>query len=59
MAQLQADKAGLEARLAGTLPPAQIADAGRRLKAVNDELHALEERWLDLSGRIEGLQAAA
>ena len=59
MAQLNAEKAALEAKLAGALPPAEIADTGRRLKAANDELHALEERWLELSGRIEALQAHA
>ncbi len=58
MAQLQTGKAELEARLAATLPPAEIAEAGRRLKSVNDELAALEERWLDLSGRIEAIETA-
>ena len=28
---------------------------GKRLKAVGDELHALEERWLSLSGELESL----
>jgi ATP-binding cassette subfamily F protein 3 len=59
MAQLQADKQALEARLAGALPPAELAEAGRRLKAVNDELQALEERWLGLSAQIEALETSA
>jgi ATP-binding cassette subfamily F protein 3 len=59
MARLNADKAALEAKLAGAPAPAEIADTGRRLKAANDELQALEERWLELSGRIEALQSHA
>jgi ATP-binding cassette subfamily F protein 3 len=58
MAELNADKAALEARLAAALPPSEIAQAGKRLKAVNDELQALEERWLALSGDIEAMETA-
>ena len=36
-----------------------MADTGRRLKAVTDELAALEERWLALSGDIEAAEGAA
>jgi ATP-binding cassette, subfamily F, member 3 len=59
MAQLQSDKSQLEQKLAAPLAPPDIAEAGRRLKAVNDELQALEERWLELSGQIEALETAA
>ncbi|MEJ7929970.1 ATP-binding cassette domain-containing protein [Ramlibacter sp. AN1015] len=60
MAQLQADKDAIEAQLGGPgTPPAAIAEAGRRLKAIGDELQALEERWLELSGDIETIEAAA
>jgi ATP-binding cassette subfamily F protein 3 len=59
MAQLQGEKALLEARLSGVLPPPEIAEAGRRLKAVGDELDILEERWLELSGDIEAAEAAS
>jgi ATP-binding cassette subfamily F protein 3 len=59
MAQLSQDKAALEAQLAKPLAPAQLAEAGRRLKAINDELAALEERWLALSGEIEALGTTA
>ncbi|MFD0667474.1 ABC-F family ATP-binding cassette domain-containing protein [Ramlibacter sp. MAHUQ-53] len=58
MAVLNGEKAALEARLSTPLPPAEIADAGRRLKAVGEELEALEERWLELSGEIEGIETA-
>jgi ATP-binding cassette subfamily F protein 3 len=58
MAELGKDKAALEGKLSSALPPAELAEAGRRLKAVNEELAGLEERWLELSGRIEAMQAA-
>jgi ATP-binding cassette subfamily F protein 3 len=56
MAQLQKDQAALEARLATALPPAEIAQAGQRLKAVMAELGELEERWLALSGDLESFE---
>ena len=59
MAQLSQDKAALEARLAGKLSPADMAEAGKRLKATNDELASLEERWLALSGEIESIETTA
>jgi ATP-binding cassette subfamily F protein 3 len=55
LAQLSNDKALLEARLATALPVNDIADAGKRLKAVNQELHALEERWLELTDQIDNM----
>ncbi len=58
MAELNAEKAGLEARMAASLPPAEIAQSGKRLKALTDELHQLEERWLLLSGDIEAIETA-
>ena len=54
-----AEQTALEQRLATPLPPAEIADAGRRLKAVGDELAALEDEWLRLSGEIEAIEQAA
>ena len=33
--------------------PADIAEVGRKLKACNDEIGSLEERWLELSAQIE------
>jgi ATP-binding cassette subfamily F protein 3 len=55
LAQLNKDKAQLEARLATALPVNDIADAGKRLKAVNEELHVLEERWLELTDQIDNM----
>jgi ATP-binding cassette subfamily F protein 3 len=56
MAELNADKASLEASLSAPLPPTEIAQAGRRLKAVNEELQTLEERWLALSTDLEAYE---
>ncbi len=53
MSELTQEKARLEAQLATPLAPPAIADAGKRLKAASDELHALEERWLALTEQIE------
>ncbi|WP_017759895.1 ABC-F family ATP-binding cassette domain-containing protein [Pseudacidovorax intermedius] len=55
MAQANAEKSALEARLASPLPPAEIAEAGKRLKQLGDEIEAMEERWLELSEALEGI----
>ncbi len=60
LAALAAEKASLEAALAaGTLAPPALADHGRRLKRVDDETAALEERWLELHAEIEALDAGS
>ncbi|WP_219217529.1 ABC-F family ATP-binding cassette domain-containing protein [Variovorax boronicumulans] len=51
------DKDAIETRLTQSLPAAEIAEAGKRLKALNDEIEQLEERWLALSGQLEALAA--
>jgi len=58
MAQLQAEKSTLETRLAGAAPPSELAQIGRRLKAVSEQLLKLEERWLALSGDIDAIETA-
>jgi ATP-binding cassette subfamily F protein 3 len=57
IAALESEKAQLEARLATVLPPPEIAETGRRLKTVTDELDELELRWLTLAGEIEAAEA--
>ncbi len=49
MAVLNLEGAALEGHLSNSPPLAEIAELGRRLKAVNDELQSLEEQWLTLS----------
>ncbi|SEL08975.1 ATP-binding cassette, subfamily F, member 3 [Roseateles sp. YR242] len=57
---LHAERDKLEAELAtGTLPPAQIVDAGKRLKAISDEAEEKELRWLELSEQVDALQTAS
>ncbi len=57
LAAAATEKAALEARLAKPLPAAEIADAGKRLKALNDEIERLEERWMAVSSQLEALTA--
>ena len=53
MAAIDTERTALEARLSAGLPPAEIAEAGRRLQT----LGALEERWLELGAEIESQSA--
>ncbi|HKW83589.1 MAG TPA: ATP-binding cassette domain-containing protein [Burkholderiaceae bacterium] len=54
------ERDALEASFAdGDATPEKIAETGKRLKAVADEIEQLESRWLDLSTRIDTLAAAA
>jgi len=58
MATIEPQKADLEQRLSGPMPPAEIAEAGRTLKALGEELEQLEERWLELSEQLQQMQEA-
>ncbi|MDB5847441.1 MAG: transporter, partial [Rhodoferax sp.] len=58
MAKLQMEKGELEAHMSKPLPPAEIANAGKRLKAMGDELGTLEEQWLALSEQLEAARTA-
>jgi ATP-binding cassette subfamily F protein 3 len=53
MASIEAEKNQLEQLLATPISPAEMADAGRRLKAFADEVARLEERWLELTQQLE------
>jgi ATP-binding cassette subfamily F protein 3 len=57
MAKLETEKTALHDKLATPLPPADIAEAGKRLKVVEDELAALEMRWLELTEAMEAIEA--
>lgn len=41
------------------LMPPEMAERGRRLKIVNEEVELLEARWLELTEEIEALTATA
>jgi ATP-binding cassette subfamily F protein 3 len=53
MATLNTEGAELEAKLSTNPHPSVIAEAGKRLKAVNAELQTLEEHWLELTTQLE------
>jgi ATP-binding cassette subfamily F protein 3 len=50
---LRTERQTLQARLAATIAPAEMAQAGKRLIAVDAELQKLEERWLEITDQIE------
>jgi ATP-binding cassette subfamily F protein 3 len=58
MAALEAEKQSLHDKLATPLPPGDIAEAGKRLKVVEDELAALEMRWLELTEAMDAIESA-
>jgi len=53
LARLNTEGAALEAKLAGKPAPQVIAESGKRLKAVNLELKALEDQWLELTTLLD------
>jgi ATP-binding cassette subfamily F protein 3 len=60
LSKLGGERVALETQLAsGALAATAIAEHGRRLKAINDEVDQLEQRWLELSEAIETLTLAA
>ena len=56
---LQAEQNALHEQLARSTDHADIAAAGRRLKALEVELAAVEERWLTVAETIETLEREA
>jgi ATP-binding cassette subfamily F protein 3 len=53
---LFAERDSLEAGLAQPdVEAAQLADSGRRLKAIGEQIETLEARWLELSAQIDGI----
>jgi ATP-binding cassette subfamily F protein 3 len=57
MAQLQSEKTVLEAKLLEPISPSDIADIGKKLKVINDELASLEEKWLGWTSDIEAIES--
>ena len=53
LATLNHEGKDLENRLAKPLQPADLAQAGKRLKTVQLDIEALEAKWLELSQEIE------
>jgi ATP-binding cassette subfamily F protein 3 len=59
MAQLEAQKGALETKLTTPLPPAEIAEVGKQLKAIQTELEDLEVQWLSWTEELEQLNTTA
>ncbi len=59
LATLAGERAALEHKLTQALPPAEIAECGRALKAGHEETAQLEERWLEISSELEEISTAA
>ncbi len=57
MAQLQSEKTGLEAKLLEPISSSDIAETGKKLKVINDDLGSLEEKWLELTSEIEAIES--
>ena len=53
MQALTAAQASLQSGLTAITAPLQIAQTGKRLKVIENELGTLEERWLELTEQIE------
>ena len=58
MARLTQERDALGLHLATPAAGTDLAETGRRLKSVNDQLATLEERWLELSQQLENANAA-
>ncbi|RQO58724.1 ABC transporter [Paucibacter sp. KBW04] len=57
--KLADERTSIEAELAsGKATPAQIAELGKRLKSIHDELEAAELRWLEVSAEVDAIYAA-
>ena len=59
MAQLEAQKLALETKLTTPLPPPEIAEVGKQLKAIQNELENLEVQWLAWTEELEQLSTSA
>jgi ATP-binding cassette subfamily F protein 3 len=53
MQTLNDEGAAMEKKLSTNPHPSEIADLGKRLKLVNDELKTLEDQWLQLTTVLE------
>ena len=59
MQTLEAQRNELHAVMANKLPAAELAGKGKLLKQIDQELPALEARWLELTGQLESATAAS
>ena len=57
LAAASTEKSAVEARLTQSQAAADIAEAGKRLKILTNEIAQLEERWLTVSDQLEAIAA--
>ncbi|WP_029525021.1 ABC-F family ATP-binding cassette domain-containing protein [Polaromonas glacialis] len=55
MQSMNSEKANLETLLTTSKSPAEIAQAGKRLKVIEADLAKLEERWLEVTEKLEAV----
>ena len=53
MQALNTEKTSLETLLTTAKASAEIAQTGKRLKGIENEIGTLEERWLELTEQLE------
>ena len=59
MQTLETQRNELHAVMANKLPAADLAEKGKVLKQIDQELPALEARWLELTGHLESATASS
>ena len=57
MLGMNSEKANLESLLTTSKSPAEIAQTGKRLKVIEADLARLEERWLEVTEKLEAVAA--
>ncbi|MEO8015677.1 MAG: ABC transporter, partial [Polaromonas sp.] len=57
MLSMNSEKANLETLLTTSRSPAEIAQAGKRLKVIEADLAKLEERWMEVTEKLEAVAA--
>ena len=55
MQSLNSEKTSLQALLTTTTAPVEIAQTGKRLKTIENDLDSMEARWLELTEQIEAV----
>ena len=58
MADLNRQKLDIETQLSQPITPAEIAQLGKNLKSINDQLAVIEEQWLEWVANIDEIEAS-
>ena len=58
MADLNRQKLDIETQLSQPISPAEIAQLGKNLKLINDNLATIEEQWLEWVANIDEIEAS-